>query len=117
MTKNEIITRLCALSGELGREIDTTGTLAELELRLREVEEECSVIRDDALISEDAIPSGPSVVYDEGETLKIKVKPGLWCLHLRVLTARGWLPTLVSPGSVAVIAGREFDTRTMIKGG
>ena len=40
MSKKEMVARLEALGEMLGRQIDTSGNVAELELRLREAEEE-----------------------------------------------------------------------------
>lgn len=47
MTKNEAIARLNELSGLLGRNISTSGTVTELEMLLREAEEEYAAMLDE----------------------------------------------------------------------
>ncbi|OAT26720.1 hypothetical protein M976_02881 [Buttiauxella ferragutiae ATCC 51602] len=115
MERKEIIARLNELSGELGREIDITGSSAELALRLREAEEELGAINGDG----GCIPE--QVVTDKHPDLpmgdRIQVKPSI-CLHLKVFGSSGYLVSkCVPPGVLVEIASRDFDPEKMTKGG
>lgn len=62
--KEDIIERLAELSEALGRDIDTTGSVAELELRLREAEEEFSA-QEEGSVGDD---SGDTSAAGGGDT-------------------------------------------------
>ncbi|AYN26414.1 hypothetical protein D8682_05010 [Buttiauxella sp. 3AFRM03] len=122
MEKKDIIARLKLLSDELGREIETTGSVVDLELRLREAEDEFAAINgDDGVHSEGGVSSqaAASMIHqtDLSSRERIKVKP-LTCLHLKVFNPRGNLISkCVPPGEMVEIASGDFDHKKMIKGG
>jgi hypothetical protein len=51
MTKTELIARLEELGSLLGRQPDTSGTVTELELRLREAEDEYAELNSDSIVT------------------------------------------------------------------
>ncbi|KAB8307256.1 DNA-packaging protein [Erwinia endophytica] len=65
MSKNELIARLLELGELLGREIDTTGTIAELEQRVTEAEEELND-SDDSSTDGDSTEGGAVAGGDAG---------------------------------------------------
>ncbi|AYN30194.1 hypothetical protein D8682_26375 [Buttiauxella sp. 3AFRM03] len=125
MEKKDIIARLNQLSDELGPGIDTSGSVADLELRLREAEDEFAAINGDDGAGSDGDGSRSANLksdvtnghIDSSTGERINVKP-LMCLHLKVFNTRGNLVSkCVSPGEWVEIASGDFDHKKMIKGG
>ncbi len=64
MTKTELIARLEELGSLLGRQLDTSGTVTELELRLREAEDECAELKSDSIVT-DTYPTSADTAKKE----------------------------------------------------
>ncbi len=117
-TKNELITRLGELSDALGRELDTSGSIADLELRVREGEEELGeppVIADsskldkagDGKAGSDAVIT--TVDNDDSEDL-VRVK-ALKTITLTVKNRAGaWRPEIVAAGRVVELRRNNFES-------
>lgn len=114
MTKPELIEALNKLSIELNRELDITGTIAELEQRVREGEEELQLMNDDPIIETfvpvNTLSSENKANISEG-IIKIKAATQL---HLRVRAPNGsWISKLITKGQIAEITSEDFDPRHM----
>ncbi|MBC3253512.1 hypothetical protein H8I91_24920 [Serratia fonticola] len=70
-TKNELIAQLLDMGGVLGRELLTSGSVAELELRVREAQEEIAQLNEDGIHLQGGIAgaAGADAVFP-GESLK-----------------------------------------------
>jgi hypothetical protein len=74
-TKNELIAQLVEMGGVLGRELLTSGSVAELELRVREAQEEIAQLNEDGIHLQGGIAgaagagAGAGAVFP-GESLK-----------------------------------------------
>lgn len=107
MTKNEIIARITELGVLLQRELNTKGTVAELELVLREAEAEYAALSD---TEGDTPPPGNTVltptsapVQPEGTGTLVRVKTRV-SLHLNALhETRDTIVKIVHPGTVVRI--------------
>lgn len=117
-TKAELITRLSELSDALGRELDTSGSIADLELRVREGEEELgesSVIADPIKLdkagdgkegSDTVITSADSSASEE--LVRVKV---LKTITLTVKNRAGsWRPEIVTAGRVVDLQRKNFES-------
>lgn len=117
-TKNDLITRLAELSDALGRELDTSGSVADLELRVREAEEELgeppivegpvtSKKDDDSKENSTAINSG--ITSDIADDL-VRVK-ALKTITLTVKSLAGsWRPEIVAAGRVVDLQRKNFES-------
>lgn len=117
-TKTELITRLSELSDALGRELDTSGSIADLELRVREGEEELgesSVIVDPIKLDKAGDgKEGPDTVITSAdssaseELVRVKV---LKTITLTVKNRAGsWRPEIVTAGRVVDLQRKNFES-------
>lgn len=118
-SKNDLIVRLERLSSEIGRELDTSGTVADLELRIREAEEELSALQETSSEedsgnendgqNEKAPVSGLKNPRSDTSGL-VRVKT----LRTVALTVQGkngmWRAEVVKSGSVVTLQQQNYDT-------
>lgn len=112
MTKTDMITRLGELSGLLGRDIDTSGTVAELEMRLLEAEEE--------LASLPGGDGGSGTPAAGGAATRPAPEPTpapaggvpirtTQTLHLNILSQGRWKGEVVKPGRDVIVPAADAD--------
>lgn len=111
-TKAELISRLEILSLSLGRDLDTSGSIADLELRVREAEDElgdfesletANIVdkeaKEEPALSDDMTPSG-LVRIRVLKTISVTTQDG---------TGR-WRPEIVSAGRIVDILSTNFKS-------
>ncbi|VEA68462.1 Uncharacterised protein [Serratia rubidaea] len=86
-SKDELIASLKELGEKLGRELDTTGTPAELQLRVREAREEFEALSEESDDTEQPKPADkPDVATDTSAKDKAKAETKNALVKLRVLS-------------------------------
>lgn len=111
--KDELIGQLQALSAQLGRDADINGTAAELQMRIREAQDELDALNDDDG-DEQASVVLPVKINNDVSTLVDKTSwvPAVACktLHIRALHAeRDEALALICAGQALRVAADEAD--------
>lgn len=112
MTKTEMIARLGELSALLGRDIDTSGTVAELEIRLLEAEEELASLTDDPDVVTGAASTSvvscveiqPGTDDDPSGVVLIRTTK---TLQLNIFSKGRWKGDIVKPGREVFISADD----------
>lgn len=114
--KDELIGQLQALSTQLGRDADINGTAAELQMRIREAQDELDALNDDDGDDGDEQASVvlPVKINNDESTLVEKSSwvPAVACktLHIRALHAeRDEALALICAGQALRVAADEAD--------
>lgn len=99
-TKNELIPQLTQLAQQLGRTISTTGTVEELNLRLREAREELEALGETAGVSSATVSPGADHLTDENAPkTRLSAAPVDYVTvrARKTLHIRGWDPQTGRP--------------------
>ncbi|MEG1112031.1 MAG: DNA-packaging protein FI [Hafnia sp.] len=111
--KDELIGQLQALSVKLGRDADINGTVAELQMRIREAQDELDALNDDDGNEQTNVVL-PAEINNDVSTLVDKTSwvPAVACktLHIRALHAeRDEALALICAGQALRVAADEAD--------
>lgn len=111
--KDELIGQLQALSVKLGRDADIGGTVAELQMRIREAQDELDALNDDDGNEQTSVVL-PAEINNDVSTLVDKTSwvPAVACktLHIRALHAeRDEALVLICAGELLRVAADEAD--------
>ena len=111
--KDELIGQLQALSVKLGRDADINGTVAELQMRIREAQDELDALNDDDGNEQTNVVL-PAEINNDVSTLVDKTSwvPAVACktLHIRALHAeRDEALALICAGEALRVAADEAD--------
>lgn len=111
--KDELIGQLQALSVKLGRDADISGTVAELQMRIREAQDELDALNDDDGNEQTNVVL-PAEINNDVSTLVDKTSwvPAVACktLHIRALHAeRDEALALICAGQALRVAADEVD--------
>lgn len=111
--KDELIGQLQALSVKLGRDADISGTVAELQMRIREAQDELDALNDDDGNEQTNVVL-PAEINNDVSTLVDKTPwvPAVACktLHIRALHAeRDEALALIFAGQALRVAADEAD--------
>ena len=111
--KDELIGQLQALSVKLGRDADINGTVAELQMRIREAQDELDALNDDDGNEQTNVVL-PTEINNDVSTLVDKTSwvPAVACktLHIRALHAeRDEALALICAGEALRVAADEAD--------
>ncbi len=111
--KDELIGQLQELSVKLGRDADISGTVAELQMRIREAQDELDALNDDDGNEQTNVVL-PAEINNDVSTLVDKTSwvPAVACktLHIRALHAeRDEALALICAGEALRVAADEAD--------
>jgi len=111
--KDELIGQLQALSVKLGRDADINGTVAELQMRIREAQDELDALNDDDGNEQTNVVL-PAEINNDVSTLVDKTSwfPAVACktLHIRALHAeRDEALALICAGEALRVAADEAE--------
>lgn len=111
--KDELIGQLQELSVKLGRDADISGTVAELQMRIREAQDELDALNDDDGNEQTNVVL-PAEINNDVSTLVDKTSwvPAVACktLHIRALHAeRDEALALICAGQALRVAADEAD--------
>ncbi|TBM13529.1 DNA-packaging protein FI [Hafnia paralvei] len=111
--KDELIGQLQALSTQLGRDADISGTAAELQMRIREAQEELDALNDDDGDEQASVVLPVKINNDESTFVEgASWVPAVACktLHIRALHAeRDEALALICAGQALRVAADEAD--------
>lgn len=109
--KEDIICRLNVLASILGRDIDTSGTVADLEQLLRETEDEAAMLADDPGTSDEDLAGGEGVqdsaTRADGAVVGIRVTK---TLHVRGANGKRESARIVRLGRETTVRADDFAT-------
>ncbi|MCE9902498.1 MULTISPECIES: DNA-packaging protein FI [Hafnia] len=111
--KDELIGQLQALSAQLGRDADINGTAAELQMRIREAQDELDALNDDDGDEQASVVLPVKINNDESTFVEgASWVPAVACktLHIRALHAeRDEALALICAGEALRVAADEAD--------